>query len=147
MVYLIHRYKGATILKKDIYVTGAVIVKDGKIFCAQRNENGSLPLLWEFPGGKIEDQETKEESLIREIKEELDCTIEVLEEIKHTIYEYSFGIVHLTTFHCKLLEGQPKLLEHQDSKWLKPDELHTLEWAPADIPTIEKVINNARRYL
>lgn len=134
-------------MKKNIYVTGAVIIEQGKIFCAQRNQNTSLPLMWEFPGGKIEEGETKEKSLIREIREELHCDIKVIEEIEHTVYEYDFGIVHLTTFLCELISGQPKLVEHHDSKWLKIEELNSLDWAPADIPTIEKVMKNARRYL
>lgn len=130
---------------KDIFVTGAIIMQDGKVFCAQRNINGSLPLLWEFPGGKIEKNESKEESLAREIKEELNCTIKVGDEVEHTVYKYDFGVVHLTTFYCELIQGQPELLEHADSKWLNPSDLFTLEWAPADIPAIEKVMHDFKK--
>jgi 8-oxo-dGTP diphosphatase len=126
-------------LKKDIHVVGAVIFKDNKILCAQRGTEQSLPLLWEFPGGKIEKGEKPEEALKREIQEEMHCSIEIGEKIEHTVHEYDFGIVHLTTYHCKLIEAEPVLTEHSAIKWLSPDELHTLEWAPADIPAIKKI--------
>lgn len=126
-------------MKKNIHVVGAVIFKDGKILCAQRGTEKSLPLIWEFPGGKIEEGEKPEDALIREIKEEMHCTIKIGEQIVHTVYEYDFGIVHLTTFYCKLVEGEPILTEHAAIKWLAPKELPSLEWAPADIPAIEKI--------
>lgn len=109
--------------------------------CAQRGPDKSLPLKWEFPGGKLEEGELPEAALRREINEELLCEIEIGEQVEHTVYEYDFGIVHLTTFYCKLIEGDPILTEHTSIKWLKPDELSSLDWAPADIPTIEKLSN------
>ncbi|RYI26664.1 (deoxy)nucleoside triphosphate pyrophosphohydrolase [Bacillus infantis] len=126
-------------MKKNIHVVGAVIFQDGKILCAQRGTVKSLPLLWEFPGGKIEEGEKPEDALIREIKEEMHCTIEIGEQIEHTVYEYDFGIVHLSTYYCKLVEGEIILTEHAAIKWLAPKELPSLEWAPADIPAIEKI--------
>lgn len=126
-------------MKKNIYVVGAVIINKGKILCAQRPESTTLPLLWEFPGGKIEKHETAKEALKREIIEEMSCDIEVNGQVDHTVYEYDFGIVHLTTFYCDLKMGMPILNEHHAIKWLKPNELHQLEWAPADIPAVEKL--------
>lgn len=126
-------------MKKNIHVVGAVIVEDGKILCAQRGETKVLPLKWEFPGGKIEAGESPQQALIREIHEEMHCKIEVSNQIEHTVYEYDFGIVHLTTFYCKPIQGNPVLTEHVAIKWLSPEELESLEWAPADIPTIEKL--------
>ncbi len=128
-------------MKKNIYVVGAVIVEKGKILCAQRGPSKSLPLMWEFPGGKIEDGESPQEALKREIDEEMNCKVDIGDQIEHTVYEYDFGIVHLTTFFCTLREGRPSLTEHIDIKWLEPNELHTLEWAPADIPAINKISN------
>jgi len=126
-------------MKKDIHVVGAVIIEEGKILCAQRGKNMSLPLLWEFPGGKIEKGESPNEALQREIKEEMLCEIEIGDQVEHTIYEYDFGIVHLTTFRCKIIKGTPILTEHEAIKWLTPHELPLLDWAPADIPAIEKL--------
>jgi 8-oxo-dGTP diphosphatase len=126
-------------MKKDIHVVGAVIFKENKILCAQRGKEKSLPLLWEFPGGKIEKGEKPEQALVREIQEEMHCKIDIGEKIEHTVYEYDFGIVHLTTYYCSLVEGEPVLTEHAAIKWLTPSKLSTLEWAPADIPAIEKI--------
>ncbi|WP_067726909.1 (deoxy)nucleoside triphosphate pyrophosphohydrolase [Oceanobacillus damuensis] len=126
-------------MKKDIHVVGAVIIKENKILCAQRGPDKSLPYLWEFPGGKIEAGETPQDALKREINEEMHCEIEIGEQVEHTVYEYDFGIVHLTTYKCKLLEGNPVLTEHAAIKWLPSKELPSLEWAPADIPAIEKL--------
>src|SRR5699024_116558 len=126
-------------MKKNIYVVGAVIVKNGKIFCAQRGRDKSLVEMWEFPGGKIEEGETPEEALKREILEEMKCEIEVGKKLEHTVYEYDFGIVHLTTYYSRIISGKPVLTEHIQAKWLEANELHSLEWAPADIPAIDKL--------
>lgn len=126
-------------MKKNIHVVGAVITDNDKILCAQRGAEKALPGLWEFPGGKIEQSESPQQALQREIQEEMHCEIEIGEQVEHTVYEYDFGIVHLTTFYCTLLKGEPVLTEHIAIKWLKSDELEQLEWAPADIPAIEKI--------
>ncbi|MDE0583396.1 (deoxy)nucleoside triphosphate pyrophosphohydrolase [Planococcus sp. A6] len=126
-------------MKKDIHVVGAVIIDNGRILCAKRGMEKSLPGLWEFPGGKIEQGETPQESLKREIQEEMHCEVEIGEQVEHTSYEYDFGIVHLQTYYCKLTKGTPVLTEHTEIKWLAAHELPSLDWAPADIPAIEKL--------
>ena len=123
--------------KKVINVVGAAIERDGLIFCAQRPEGKSLGGFWEFPGGKLENGETPEEALIREIKEEFDSEIEIISFLNEASYEYDFGIVTMKTYLSKLVSGELKLLEHQDSKWLPIEELSELEWAPVDIPAVE----------
>ncbi|MGX0340690.1 8-oxo-dGTP diphosphatase [Staphylococcus hominis] len=100
----------------------------------------SLPLKWEFPGGKIEKGETEEEALIREINEEMKCDLTVESKIIAAEYEYDFGIVNLTTYKCTLNNEMPTLTEHKEIKWLEPDELTELDWAPADIPTVEIIV-------
>lgn len=124
-------------LNKIIHVVAAAIEKDGEIFCAQRPENKSLGGLWEFPGGKLEPGETPEKALIREIQEELNSTIEILSYINEASYDYDFGTVIMKTYHAKLTSGNLELLEHQNSTWLAPKDLKTLDWAPVDRPAVE----------
>ncbi|EGD29171.1 mutator MutT protein [Streptococcus sanguinis SK72] len=124
-------------LNKIIHVVAAAIEKDGEIFCAQRPENKSLGGLWEFPGGKLEPGETPEEALVREIQEELNSTIEILSYINEASYDYDFGTVIMKTYHAKLISGNLELLEHQNSTWLAPQDLKTLDWAPVDRPAVE----------
>lgn len=123
----------------QIHVVGAVITRDGLVMCAQRGHEGNLPGLWEFPGGKIEQGESKRAALVREIAEELGCTVEVGDEVTTTTHEYEFGEVTLTTFYCSLVSGTPTLTEHAAITWLRPDELHTIAWAPADIPALARI--------
>lgn len=128
-------------MKKEINVVGAIIIKDKKVLCCQRGPGRALANLWEFPGGKIEQQETKVQALERELKEELKIQVNIVEtEYDVCRYEYDFGYVNLTTFMCHLKSGEPQLTEHLQVKWLLPSELNTLDWAPADIPTVEKLI-------
>lgn len=124
---------------KNIYVAAAIIRHNDHIFCAQRHMNTSLPGLWEFPGGKIQDGESLSEAVIREVREEL--AIEVVAEnttYTDTIYEYDFGKVHLKTILCDLLDPAKKITlnEHIDSRWLKSSDLLSLDWAPADLPAV-----------
>ncbi|WP_161878429.1 (deoxy)nucleoside triphosphate pyrophosphohydrolase [Alkalibacterium sp. MB6] len=126
---------------KEIHVVGAIIIKNKQILCAQRGNEKALPNLWEFPGGKIEQDETPQEALIRELQEELKIEVEVEREaFETTVYTYDFGRVHLTTFICNLIEGKPQLTEHHQIKWLYPHELDQVKWAPADIPAVEKLM-------
>lgn len=127
------------LVERTIDVVGAVITKDGLVLCAQRGHNGNLPGLWEFPGGKIEHGESKHAALEREITEELRCTVEVGREVTTTTHEYEFRVVTLTTFYCRLVAGAPQLTEHASILWLRPDELGTVEWAPADLPTVARI--------
>lgn len=130
---------GEASVKKQINVVGAVIVKDGEILCAQRGDGGLLAGMWEFPGGKIELGETPQQALEREIDEELRCEVRVGDLVATTTFDYDFGVVTLTTFYCELVSGTPSLTEHAAVRWLIPSELHLLDWAPADIPAVEKI--------
>ena len=133
-------------MKKTVHVVGAVIENEsGEILCALRGPEMTLPNYWEFPGGKIEVGETKEKALKREIQEELGCTIEVFEPVEDTTYEYDKFIVRLETFMAKVISGTPVISEHAEIKWVTRKELPSLNWAPADIPAIErltKIITN-----
>lgn len=129
-------------MKKQINVVGAVLVRDGLVLAAQRSELMALPLLWEFPGGKIEPGESPQEALRRELHEELSVQATVGEQVETTEYEYDFGVVTLTTFYCSLVGGEPTLTEHAQIRWLPAGELTSLEWAPADIPAVQKIIED-----
>lgn len=136
--FLIEYYlEGCYMSKKIINVVAAAIEKDGKIFCAQRPEGKSLGGYWEFPGGKLEERESPEEALIREIHEELNSQIEIISFVNEASYDYDFGTVVMKTFHARLVSGNLDLLEHQDSAWLEPNRLKTLNWAPVDRPAVE----------
>ena len=122
--------------KKRIRVVGAAIVDSGRILVAQRphSDKAYKSLKWEFPGGKIEAGETEAEAIRREIREELDCDIEVdalLPELEH---EYPDFILLMTICICHLnpLSRRPRCLEHNAIRWLFPADLHTLDWAAAD---------------
>ena len=129
-------------IKKTVHVVGAIIENDNnEILCALRGPEMTLPNYWEFPGGKIENGETKEEALKREIQEELGCVIEVFDHVEDTTYEYEKVIVRLETFKSKIISGTPMLTEHAEIKWVSREELPSLNWAPADIPAIEKLTN------
>lgn len=127
-------------MKKIIKVVGAILIKEGRILCAQRGGEKSLPFLWEFPGGKIEQGESPHQALIRELSEELLIEVELEATIFGAVsYEYDFGVVNLTTIIGKLKSGEPVLTEHQEIRWLSPEELFGVEWAPADIPIVKQL--------
>ncbi|PEK61475.1 (deoxy)nucleoside triphosphate pyrophosphohydrolase [Bacillus wiedmannii] len=124
-------------MKKTVSVVGAVIFNEkNEILCALRSPTMSLPNYWEFPGGKVDEGETSQEALVREIKEELSCWITVGEKIEEIEHEYENIIVHLATYKAHVKSGIPKALEHADLKWVQAKKLLELKWAPADIPTV-----------
>ena len=123
----------------EIHVVGAAIIQNGEVLCAQRGQEQHLAGLWEFPGGKIEPGESPTAALVREIAEELDCTIEVVDPITTTTHDYEFGVINLTTFYCRLVSGTPTTSEHANLRWLRPEDLLTIEWAPADTPAVQRI--------
>ncbi|MDE6670404.1 MAG: (deoxy)nucleoside triphosphate pyrophosphohydrolase, partial [Muribaculaceae bacterium] len=129
--------------KKTIRVVGAAIIDAGRLLVAQRlySDKAYKSLKWEFPGGKIESGETEKEAIIREIREELGCDIEVdtlLSEIEH---EYPDFILRMTVCLCHLLPASiPKCLEHNSLRWLSPVELLVLDWAAADARCLPLVL-------
>lgn len=123
---------------KTIEVVAAIIVKDSKIFATQRGY-GDFKDGWEFPGGKIEPEETPEEALVREIREELKTDISV-GELLHTV-EYDYPKFHLTMhcFICELLSKEITLVEHEAAKWLDASNIDSVDWLPADTEVVEKL--------
>ena len=125
-------------MTKTIRVVAAVIRKQDRIFATQRGY-GEFKDGWEFPGGKVEKGETKEEALIREIKEELDTVIKVDSYLDTIEYDYPDFHLSMDCFICSIVEGNLVLKEHEDSKWIKKEEIDTLNWLPADLIILDKV--------
>ena len=126
---------------KELFVVAAIIKKDNKILATQRGY-GEFEGLWEFPGGKIEDGETKEEALVREIKEELNTDIKVGDLIDTIEYDYPTFHLSMDCFWAEVTSGNLELKEAEASKWLTKDELDSVNWLPADITLIEKIRAN-----
>ena len=117
---------------KNIEVVAAVIVRDGRLFATQRGY-GEFKDFWEFPGGKMEAGETREQALVREIREELDTEIKVGELLCTVEYDYpSFHLI-MHCFKCSVVSGALVLKEHESARWLSPQELGDVRWLPADL--------------
>ena len=123
---------------KTIRVAAAVIRKDDKIFATQRGY-GDLKGGWEFPGGKIEDGETPQEALKREIEEELDTEILVGELIDTIEYDYPTFHLSMDGFWCEIVEGKLVLKEHEAARWLDRKTIDDVEWLPADVTLVGKI--------
>lgn len=130
-----------------INVVAAIIKNEsGKILIAQRNLKKSQGGLWEFPGGKIEKDETKEEAIIREIKEELTIDIKVDKYLAEKVFNYPDKDINLIAMECTRIGGNVELTEHEDYKWVTSDELTNFEFAPADEFIVERVKKNTLKY-
>lgn len=130
-------------MKPPVKVVGAVILDSGRVLTAQRGLGKALAGLWEFPGGKVEPGESPTDALTREIVEELGCRITVGEHVATTTYEYEFGTIELATYYATLMSGTPVASEHSELRWVPFDDLHSLEWAPADLPAVETIIHDS----
>lgn len=122
-----------------VEVVAALIWDKGKFMICQRPAHKARGLLWEFVGGKVEPGETQEQALIRECREELDVVLSVGEKFMDVTHEYPDITVHLTLFHAAISQGEPKLLEHNDLKWIAPDKIPDYEFCPADQPILAKI--------
>ena len=127
---------------RQIEVVAAIIFQNDKVLCVQRTEHEKeyVSLKWEIPGGKVEVDESREEALVREIREELSVDIEVSEFLMTV--EHTYPDFHLTmhVFKCVLDQGEISLNEHVALKWLSIDELDQLDWAAADIPVVKSLM-------
>lgn len=123
---------------KTVRVVAAIIIENGKVFATQRGY-GEFKDGWEFPGGKIEPGETPDEAIVREIKEELDTEVEVIELLDTVEYDYPNFHLSMGCFICKIKSGDLVLKEHEAAKWLTKDTLGSLEWLPADMGLVGEI--------
>ena len=120
---------------KTLNVVAAIIHKDDKILATKRGY-GEFINQWEFPGGKIEDGESKEEALKREIKEELSIEIDIKNFALDIEYQYPTFYLKMSCFDCTIKSGTPELIEHNDAKWLTKHDLDSVNWIPADLDAV-----------
>lgn len=123
-----------------INVTCAIIERDGRVLAAQRSEAMSMPLKWEFPGGKLEGGEDPPACLIREIREELGVEVEILHALAPVLHDYGTWTIRLLPFICGITGGGMVLHEHRAITWKAPRELPDLDWPEADIPVIRQYL-------
>ncbi len=127
---------------KTIEVVAAVI-RDGERIFATRRGHGDFRGMWEFPGGKMEAGESREDALKREITEELDTEINIEDFLCTVDYDYPAFHLKMHCFICSVLTGELTLKEHEAAKWLSKDNLYSVDWLPADVDVLEAL----RRYL
>ena len=125
--------------KAPIEVVAALIFRDGRFMICQRPANKARALLWEFVGGKVEPGETKEAALIRECREELDIELSVGDVYMEVVHEYPDITVRLTLFKAEIAAGEPKLIEHNDLRWITPAEIPDYDFCPADTEILKKI--------
>lgn len=124
---------------KTIKVVAAIIEKDRRIFATQRGY-GKYKDWWEFPGGKIEEGETPEEAIVREIKEELDTEVVVDDYLTTVEHDYPEFHLSMDCFMCRIISGDLTLLEHESAAWLPVDNMWQVNWLPADIQVVEAIL-------
>lgn len=127
-------------LKRHLHVACAIIEQDGKVLAAQRSAAMSMPLKWEFPGGKIEAGESPEECLNRELKEELGISVLIGTALQPATHSYADFTVTLYPFTCRLAGGVITMHEHHDLQWILPQRMTELDWAAADLPVIDEYL-------
>ncbi|MCE7062947.1 (deoxy)nucleoside triphosphate pyrophosphohydrolase [Dyadobacter sp. CY343] len=126
--------------KLVVRVPCAVIEHNGKILAGQRSAALSFPLKWEFPGGKVEQNESDEEALVREIMEELNVEIDILQRLPETSKDQGWREIILVPFICNLHTNNIILTEHEQIRWLSPEDLPTLDWTEADLNVIQNYL-------
>ncbi len=125
-------------IKRD--VVAALIWDESRFMICQRPISKTRALQWEFVGGKTEEGETKKEALIRECREEIAVTVSVGDVFFELDHEYTDIYIHLTLFNCTIAEGKVQMLEHNDIRWITPDEIPQYEFCPADKDILDKIM-------
>jgi 8-oxo-dGTP diphosphatase len=123
--------------RRTLRVACALVERDGRLLSVQRSATMSLPLKWEFPGGKIEPGESPADCLRRELREELGVEVEIGDPLPEFAHDYPTFSVVLHPLRCRIAAGELTLHEHADARWLPPGELLSVDWAAADLPVLE----------
>jgi 8-oxo-dGTP diphosphatase len=128
--------------KRQIRVVAAQIERDGKYFITQRKPTSSLPLLWEFPGGRVEEGETDEDALARELDEGMKIQVEVLAPSVAVTHEYSAYIIDFRVFRCRLVtpDSEIQKIGIHDFRWVRPSEFDEYEFPGADQATVDALL-------
>ena len=129
-------------MKQTIIVTAGIIFKNDHILVAQRKHDDDLGYKWEFPGGKLEKGESLKECLARELNEEFGITARVNNYLGESIYNYGNKLIHLKAYFVEHLSGEFQVRVHQNIQWVKLEKLHELDWAPADIVLVNKLLKH-----
>ncbi len=127
-------------MRRKIRVVGAMIEREGKYLITQRPPTASLPLLWEFPGGRVEPGETDEKALARELREEMDISVDVGERVIHVEHGYPGYDIDFCVYRCQMRTGPIQHIRVHDHRWVWPDELDNYEFPAADEKTIAKLL-------
>lgn len=117
-------------------VVAALLCDRGRLCAARRPLHKRQGGLWELPGGKVDPGESDHDALRRELREELGVAVDVGESFATSLHEYDFGAIELHVYRCTC-EGEPRAIEHEELRWLGPEEVTDVEWAPADVPVVE----------
>ena len=125
-------------------VVAALIWEEERFLICQRPAHKARGLLWEFVGGKVEPGETKPEALIRECREELAVTVAVGDVFMELTHTYPDLTVHLTLFHAKIESGTPQLLEHNDIRWIRAEQISQYDFCPADAEILQALQNGKK---
>ena len=123
-------------MRRKIRVVGAMIEEGGRYLITQRPPKATLPLLWEFPGGRVEPGETDQAALARELSEEMGIVVEVGDRVIHVEHAYEAYDIDFCVYRCRLVAGAPRHMRIHDHRWVRPDELDQYEFPPADEKSI-----------
>lgn len=125
-------------------VVAALIWDGDRFMICQRPAHKARGLLWEFVGGKVEAGETGEQALVRECREEIDVELSVGDVFMEVLHEYPDLTVHLTLYNASIAQGTPRKLEHNDIRWITPDEIPDYDFCPADVEILAAIIQNGK---
>ena len=124
-----------------IRVVAAMIEKDGKYLITQRRPTATLPLLWEFPGGRVEEGESDEQALARELREEMDVSVDVRDRVIHVQHSYPHYDIDFRVYRCRLVSGEIQNGKVHDHRWVTPQDMDRYEFPAADEKTVALLLD------